>query len=599
MISQSYIDGLTRQVFIRDFILNGMFPCQSDVVRSIRSKKRNWEFNDRFEYRMLLATTNTGGTLNSHVFNPDVSLRNPNELTYGIFKATYGTISDGFNVDLTVNLETQSAKGSFMTDYAMKVHSMRVNVASLFKNFAINGRYGVVHKITGPTDGGTGAGDQWPTGQDDETVIRTLFSASTTDPNSGIAYQYQPNPGLFIPFTLNVPMNVFASGFKTGRYLIKTTGTPGTVGGVTRLGGLVPWGTANVGEVYMILDNQPRKLTLVSVGTVTTPWVRGQYLELFGNRVAENAINTNQWGDPPASWNAGIAALPSLATLKIRRWNGTGFYTEGVPGVNSPNGASTGGMEGLSDLFPWYIDAAGNRLGLDLPFRNQRTRSMFSTEQAGGFYVRQPGESIINAIMNGVALTTATVPHAEVGVWMNPETMLAMGEQEVQDVKWVKQITSAAPLIYQRGVTSHDYQIGSKTIPATIQDYNIPTDIVIIGPRDDLSYNTWDNAMFEIEKYVQETFSSSEPPKANEISLPADFVTKLDFSKRITYGAPVLGDHAVTTEFYGGQFVHPSNSLPVAFHEMGALFTEAPFGYTIVHLRNQVSMPSQAANWRN
>jgi len=341
----------------------------------------------------------------------------------------------------------------------------------------------------------------------------------------------------------------------------------------------------------MILDNQPRKLTLMPVGTVVTPWVQGQFLELFGNRTINGALPANPWGPIPAGWQTTINNLN--LRLNIQQWIATGAYTTGA-------NAGTGAMEGIADLFPWYRDISTNaRLGLDLPFRNQQNRLMFSTEQAGGYYLRQPGESIINAIMNGVALTTATVPHAEVGVWMNPDTMLGMGEQEVQDVKWVKQIVSSAPLIYQRGVTSHDYQVASKTIPATIQDYNMPTNIVVIGPRDDLSYNTWDNAMFEIEKYIHETFSSSEPPKANEISLPADFVTKLDFSKRITYGAPVLGDHAVTTEFYGGQFIHPSNMLPVAFHEMGALFTEAPFGYTIVDLRNIILQPSDAANWTN
>ena len=52
-------------MFIVEYLLNGMFPCQSDVVRLIRSKKREWKFSDKFEYRMLLAGTNTGGSLNS------------------------------------------------------------------------------------------------------------------------------------------------------------------------------------------------------------------------------------------------------------------------------------------------------------------------------------------------------------------------------------------------------------------------------------------------------------------------------------------------------------------------------------------------------
>ena len=64
-ISQDQIESLSKQVFIVDYLLNGLFPCQSDIVRLIRNKKKEWKFNDKFEYRMLLATTNTGGTLNS------------------------------------------------------------------------------------------------------------------------------------------------------------------------------------------------------------------------------------------------------------------------------------------------------------------------------------------------------------------------------------------------------------------------------------------------------------------------------------------------------------------------------------------------------
>jgi len=561
MISQSYIDGLTRQVFIKDYILNGLFPGQSDIIKSIRSKKRNWEFNDRFEYRMLLATSGTGGALNSQIFNPNVSLRNPNNLTYGVFKATYGTVSDGFDVDMTVNLETDNSRGAFINEYATLVHSMRVNTASLFKNFAINGRYGVVHRISANNV--------------------TTVAATTGYTANG--------PQLGRPFTIAVPINVYASGFKTGRYLIKTSGTESGQAAST-----MPWGHANVAELYMVVDNQPRSLTLVSIGTTGTPWQENQFLEVFGNRSFQSH-NSVFWGPAPAGWSgAGLILAPdnpfnqAAYAVRIAQWLGTGVYTSGTD-------AGTGAMEGLSDLFPWHLSdntVNGTRLGLDLPFRNQPNRRFFSTEQAGGFYVRQNGESIIDAIMNGVALVTATVPYADVGVWMNPDTMLAMGEQETENVNWVKQITSAAPHIFQRGITSHDYQIGSKTIPATLQDHNLPTNIVIIGPRDDLSYNCWAQDMYKIDDFIQETWSSVEPPKPEDIKIPADFSTKLDFSRRITYGAPVLGDHRITTEFQGGNFIHPSNRLPVAFHEMGALFTEVPYAYAVVNLRGELIKPS-------
>lgn len=571
MISQSYIDGLTRQVFIRDYILNGLFPCQSDIVRSIRSKKRNWEYNDRFEYRMLLATTNTGGTLNSQIFNPNVSLRKPNELTYGIFKATYGTVSDGFDVDMTINLETESARGSFLTDYAMKVHSMRVNVASLFKNFAINGSFGVFHRIT----------------------PENAAQVEALDDNL---------PTIGTPFELRVPINVYASGFKTGRYIIKTSGANSTR----------PWGNANIAELYMVLDNQPRRLWLLPIGTVVTPWQSGQFLEVFGNRVAQGALNLDTaWATAPAGW--AVFSMPQWSSaanaVAIAQWTATGTYTQWDENGGQVGGydAGVGAMEGLADLFPWHVDGtrnaagfltAGNaaRIGTELQFRNQPNRQFFATEQAGGMYIRQTDESIIDAIMNGVALTTATIPSAQIGVWMNPETMLALGEQENQDVRFVKQIVSSAPLIYQRGVTSTDYTIGSRVIPGTIQDYNLPTNIVVIGPRDDLGYNCWDNAMNKIDEYILETWSKNEAPEPDNISLPNDFVTKLDFSGRITYGSPVLGDRTRTTEFFGGNFIHPSNRLPIAFHEMGALFTEVPFAYTIVNLRHELVQPSDINN---
>ena len=106
MITRDTLEALSKQVFITDYLLNGLFPCQSDIIRLIRSKKRTWDFNDKFEYRMLLANTNSGGSLNSQVFKPSVGLRKPGELEYGTYAATYGTVSDGFDVDMMINLET-------------------------------------------------------------------------------------------------------------------------------------------------------------------------------------------------------------------------------------------------------------------------------------------------------------------------------------------------------------------------------------------------------------------------------------------------------------------------------------------------------------
>ena len=146
-ITTDQLEALSKQVFITDYLLNGLFPCQSNIVRLIRSKKRAWDFNDKFEYRMLLANTNTGGSLNSQVYKDTVGLRKPGDLEYGTYHATYGMVTDGFDVDMMVNLETKEKKAAFNSDYATRMHSLRNNVAALFKNFAIHGRFGVVHQI--------------------------------------------------------------------------------------------------------------------------------------------------------------------------------------------------------------------------------------------------------------------------------------------------------------------------------------------------------------------------------------------------------------------------------------------------------------------
>jgi hypothetical protein len=220
--------GLTKQIFMLEYLLNGLFPCQSDVVRLIRAKKREWKFNDKFEYRMLLSTTNTGGTLNSQVFKENVGLVHPGQLEYGVYRATYGTVSDGFDVDMMLNLETKEKQAAFENDYATRMHSLRTNVASLFKNFAIHGKFGVVHQLRSAADGG---------------VAPAVAAAYNPQANTGFT------PTLGVPFTLKVPVNVFQSNFKRGKFLIKTTTAS-------------PDGAANVAEMYMVLDNQPGRLSL-------------------------------------------------------------------------------------------------------------------------------------------------------------------------------------------------------------------------------------------------------------------------------------------------------------------------------------------------
>jgi hypothetical protein len=539
-LSQDQLVGLSKQVFMLEYLLNGLFPCQSDVVRLIRNKKREWKFNDKFEYRMLLATTNTGGTLNSQVFKENVGLVKPGQLSYGTYRATYGAISDGFDVDMMLNLETKEKQAAFENDYATRMHSLRTNVAALFKNFAIHGQYGVVHQIRGsilqPTI---------PTGYNPVDNVHT--------------------PVANTPFTIKVPINVFQSNFKRGKLLIKTTE-------------VLPWGTADVAEIYLVLDNQPGLLSLLPCGSAVSPWQDGEFLEVAQNREISGQA---PWLD--SDWSYATADLINVTTGPFvgtyPRFMKTGSYTAG-------QNAIVGAMEGLADLFPWYTDPAtpDTRLGLDMPFRDQRDRLLFATEQAGGFVVQQQGENIIDAIMRGAFLTKATVPYAEIGIWLNPVTRVQMGYEEGDNVRVLRDNFVAGPIVYQRGVKTTDYQIGNQVVKEVVEDLNMPTDVIIIGPKDDMAYNCWDNSIAQIDDYIQETWGKSEPPKIEDLAIPEEFLTKLDISNRITIGPPSLSDGALASFTYGNRIRHPKNAVSIALHEMGALFTEYPYTYTVVKL---------------
>lgn len=541
-ITTDQLEALSKQVFITDYLLNGLFPCQSNIVRLIRSKKRAWDFNDKFEYRMLLANTNTGGSLNSQVYKDTVGLRKPGDLEYGTYHATYGMVTDGFDVDMMVNLETKEKKAAFNSDYATRMHSLRNNVAALFKNFAIHGRFGVVHQIR----------------------------ASIKAPSVGASKNPVANthtPVLGTPFTIKVPINVFNSNFKRGKMLIKTKEAK-------------PWGAADVEELYMVLDNQPNELSLLPIGTKVSAWTDGEFLEVAQNReivgVPANAFS--QWA------NAAITVASGPFQGVYDQFTGTGKYTEGANAV-------TGAMEGIADLFPWYTDPADmeTRLGLDMPYRGQSNRLVYSTEQAGGWILQKDGEHIIDAIMRGAFLTKATVPYADIGIWMNPVTRVAIGYEEGNSVQVLRDNFVAGPIVYQRGVKSTDYQIGNQVVKEVVEDLNMPTDVIVIGPKNDLSYNCWDNATFEIDKYIQETWGNSAPPKIEELQIPNELIAKLDISHRITYGSPTLTDGRLASFSNGNNIRHPKNVVPVAMHEMGALFTEYPYTYTVIKLREPIT----------
>ena len=574
-ISQDQIESLSKQVFVVEYLLSGMFPCQSDIVRLIRSKKREWKFNDKFEYRMLLAGTNTGGTLNSQTFKENVGMIKPGELEYGTFRATYGSVSDGFDIDMMMNLETKEKKAAFENDFATRMHALRMNVASLFKNFAIHGQFGVVHQLSAPyLDGSDYRGGNSPQYLDNQVhaVTNGGGTAIYFCPNTFDADDIHATGTTRVPFRIKAPINVYNSNFKAGKYLIKTKENR-------------PWGAADVSEMYLVLENQPGFLTLLPVGTTVSDWEDGQFLEVAGNR--EISVNSPIFEQ---SWEANAITVqygPYAGQYDMFNYDGAATYTSG-------DGAIVGAMEGLADLFPWYTDPADLasnlevRLGLDRPFRDQPNRLRYSTEQAGGFVMQQENEHIIDAIMRGAFLTKSTVPYADIGMWMNPVTRIEMGYEEGENVKVIRDNFVAGPIVYQRGVKTVSYQIGNSVLDEVVEDLNMPTDVIIIGPKNDMSYNCWDNATFELDKYIQETWGKSKPPAIQDLSIPNELIAKLDLSQRITYGSPTLRDGRTATFANGSNIRHPQNKMPVAMHEMGALFTEYPYCYTVVKLRKPI-----------
>lgn len=535
------LEGLTKQVFITDYLLNGLFPCQSNFTKMIRAKRKEWKYNNQYEYRMLLANTNTGGTLNSQVLAPNLRMLKPGELEYGQYRATYGMVLDGFNIDMTMNLDTREKQASFETDYAMRLHSLRNNVAAMFKNIAIHGRYGVVHQI------------------------RTSIEAPV------LPEDMNPQPNVFTPiigrpFTIRTPVNVFVSNFKRGKFLIKTKEA-------------APWGTTDVSELYLVLDNQPNTLSLLPVGTTVSPWRDGEFLEIAMNREIVGSPR-----DTFSLWTPGAITVADGAFAGVYdRFDGTGQYT-------AHDASVTGAMEGAADIFPWYTDPANpqRRLGIDMFWRGQPNRMRYATEQAGGWYLQKEGEHIIDAIMAGLWTTKSATTSTETCIFMNPATKLALGYEEGTQVRAIRDNLVAGPIVYQRGVKTVTYQIGNSTIEEVVEDMNLPTDVILIGPKNGLLYNSYDCATMEIDKYIQETWSKSEPPKVENLQVPNELITKMDISKRILIGAPTTLDGTLTSLGSQGGFRHPENTTPIVMQELGSLYSEHTYAYTTVKLREPI-----------
>ena len=201
----------------------------------------------------------------------------------------------------------------------------------MFKNFAIHGQFGVVHQLSAPyLDGSDYRGGTSP--QFNDNVVHTLTSgggnALYVCPNTFTAASISGTGTKRIPFRIKAPINVFNSNFKAGKYLIKTTENR-------------PWGSANVSEMYLVLENQPGYLTLLPVGTTVSDWVDGNFLEVAGNR--EIAANSNifetSWEDDAIEVEYG----PYKGKYAMFNYTGNLTYTHGDGAIVGAIGISASG----------------------------------------------------------------------------------------------------------------------------------------------------------------------------------------------------------------------------------------------------------------
>lgn len=550
----NYIDGLTKVCYMLDYMGNGLFPCKSPIVKSFLSKKKPWDFPDRFTYTTRFAYGNTGGTNVGQLYQQHGGVYRPGQREYGIFRASYGTITDALYVDMLANLETATDKVAFNSHYSEEVRDLRNSMGSIYKSVALNGSYIPVLEV------------------------ETKNNIRTKDANGNFTVPhvmpYSPPIAAggswadleAVAFEIDVGPDVFASNFQRGRTLGKTE---------SQLG-LGPWGPGYANYVVMILENIssiPGKLRLAVMNgsRAAVNWKPLDFLILCDNRDIAGFTGPQVIGgfEQPGIVNA---AMPTNS-----------MYT--AYDATAGTQATTGAFEGLADLLPWFSDAAGNRLGLDLPFREQANRLKYTAQQAGNYVYQTANMTIMDAIMTGITVSQNTIGSLEgLGVWWNPmvRQCIEYEEGESMGIRATRQLASSSPVVYQKGVTSTSWHIGSKTINDTIDDPSLRTDVVIIAPEQQMFYNCWDNAFAQIDQWVQSGDFKLAQKDNNRITVPTEIANSIDFKHRIMWGQPEMVNNSIATM---GRFTHPKLMTPGHFFEMGALFTEFPHYYTVVKLR--------------
>jgi len=524
MSIRSNIDALLVQALARDYIIRGLFPTERPFVRALQMSRRRWDYkNDRFEYRTQLSTPNAAGTLASQTLHRDGRLKRPGNTGVITQKATYGSVIGGFAIDMFKQKETENQPQFFDSQVNVDTRNARFDMANTASRIILGGKFMVLFQVT-------------------EHIIRT----DNGNPVAG----FTPVSGT--PFTVRAPAEVMASGYTQGMMLIKATGKPG--------------GPANAREAYVIVDIQPDgRLELLPIGTPST-WQNGDFLEAFGNRIADGDV---EWREPP------------MTTYPMGNWQFVGNATRYLDEDTDRGAALVGAMEGAPDIIPWFFDSDGNRLGLDQPFRDLPDRLRMSAQKAGNVYAMGPEQSILQAVEAGVLMSRNTVPHENMVMFINPAIFPRINEEEGEKLRLVQDVQIGARRHYNQGATTVSVQVGSYITPVAVVDPSLPSDVILIGPRDRFEYVGWGNPFAAIDEFMDAEFGNTPPQAATAINIPTELLTNMDIERLLTVSAPTHGD---APQRHGAHNVKPETLSWVTMKETGALFTEAPHAYTVVKL---------------
>ena len=509
----------------RNHLLRGYFPSERPVVKSLLQSRRRWDYkNHQFEYRTQLSTPNASGTLSSQVVARDGSLRRPGNTAIAVQKATYGTVIGGFAIDMFAQLESESQPRFFDNQVDIDTRNARYDMANTAARIILGGKFMVLFQVS-------------------QHILRRE--------NGNPVVGFTPTAGT--PFIIRTPAEVMASGYNQGMLLIKATGRPG--------------GPSNVQEAYVIIDIQPNgDLQLLPIGTPST-WQEDDFIEAFGNRIADGTVN----------W-----IPPSHTTFPMGNWIFEGNATRYLDEINDPPGtALVGAMEGIPDLIPLWSNAAGQRLGLDVPFRERPNRLMMSAQTAGNFFHHTPGQSVMEAIEAGVGLSRITVPQEDMIMIANPAIFPRISLEEGEKIRLVQDIQVGARRHFNQGATTLSAQVGAYTVPLAIADPSWPSDTVMICPRDKLEYIGWGNPFAALDEFMDAEFGNTPPQSATAINVPTEVLATLDNRNLFTINAPT---HEDAPQVGTAHNVKSQVLSWVTMRDTGALFTEVPHAFTVVKL---------------